>query len=270
MKAFKTLLWLEYRRSRTWVVALLGSLLFWWWGLHQVRVLDVGEQLGIRAGLLSMAAFTGIIVLAIMIGRIRGETRGGQYQVLLLTPPSGYTHLAARYTFAMAVAFVYAVAIGLLAVWTGAQAGVVFVGRSVLDMVLGIPVYLLGMIVAPTLAWTVLLMVFAGAYRIAALNWVPGTVMVLASPFMFRYIAEWTVRAFYTLPGWRFVSQFALMISQEVDVHHEIAEEIPNFQFLFNAGGNYIGIPQEPFWAMLILSIVMLVIAGRIWQEVEA
>gem|GEM_PF-6484819 len=28
-------------------------------------------------------------------------------------------------------------------------------------------------------------------------------------------------------------------------------------------------VPQEPLWVMLGLSIVMLVIAGRIWQEVE-
>ncbi len=270
MRSFATLLWLEYRRSRTWAAGLLGSLLFWWWGLHQVRAVEVGEQLGIRAGLLAMASVVAILILAIMIGRIRGETRGGQFQVLLLSPPSGYSHLLARFTFAMTVAFLYAVCVGALAAWTGSQAGVVFTARSLVDMLLGLPIYLLGILVAPILAWTVLLMVFSGAYRISSLNWVPGTVMVLATPFVLRHLIEWTIRAFYTLPGWRFLNQFALALFHDANTDIEMYGEVPDAQFLFTASDQYIGFPQEMFWIFLLAAAVMLALAGRIWQEVEA
>ncbi|MFC2082058.1 hypothetical protein ACFLR0_02630 [Candidatus Bipolaricaulota bacterium] len=99
MKSFGTLLWLEHRRSWVWAVSLIGSLAFWAWGIKQVLVMDVGERFGIRAGLLGVAAMIGALILCLMIGRIRAETRHGQYQVLLLTPPNGYAHVMARYLY---------------------------------------------------------------------------------------------------------------------------------------------------------------------------
>jgi len=90
MRGFKTLLWLEYRRSRVWAAALLGSLAFWFWGLNQVTVSDFAERAGIRVALLGVAGAVGLVVLCFMIGRIRGETRArGSTRFCFLTPPSG-------------------------------------------------------------------------------------------------------------------------------------------------------------------------------------
>ena len=105
MKKFSTLVWLEHRRNWLWSLPLMGSLVFWAWGIKQVTIMDVSERLAIRAGLLMGAAMIGTVILIMMIGRIRSETRNGQYQVLLMSPPSGYTHILARFTYAAGVGF---------------------------------------------------------------------------------------------------------------------------------------------------------------------
>ncbi|MCK4392538.1 hypothetical protein KAX17_06495, partial [Candidatus Bipolaricaulota bacterium] len=251
------LLWLEYRRSRVWAAALLGSLLFWFWGLNQVTVTDVGERAGIRVAIVGIAALVGVIVLCFMIGRIRGETRRGQYQILLLTPPSGYLHVLARFLFALGVAIVYYVIIGGLLWWVTVQAGIHPDAGSVLQLLLAGPFYCIGAVLVPFLVWTLLLMVFSSAYRLSGPNWIPGIVMVVGTPFLFRWIADGIVRLSYWLPAWPMFGGFTQLID-EVEIETEI---------VITTQGALV--PQEPLWIMLAVSIVMLMIAGRIWQEVE-
>jgi hypothetical protein len=263
MKGLKTLFWLEHRRSWVWAVSLLGSLAFWAWGIKQVRVVDLGERLGIRAGLLGMAAMLGALVLCLMIGRIRAETRHGQYEVLLLTPPSGYAHIAARYVYAAGVAFVYFVTIGFLYWWIVRLAGIHLDPRSLAELVLAVPFYTISVTVLPLLAWTLLLMVFISAYRISGPGWVPGTVMILATPFAFRWLVDAIVRVAYTLPGWRlFANAPAALIERFGQPDPEVTMEINEVL--------YHGVPLEPLLIMLALTAVILVVAGRVWQEVEA
>jgi hypothetical protein len=255
VKGFKTLFWLEYRRSGAWAIALIGSLAFWAWGLFQVRRIELAEQLGIRGMLVAMAAVVGAVVLALMIGRLRGETRGGQYQVLLLSPPSGHVHIAARYTFALATAILYYVMIGGLACWTLWMSAVPLDAGSIAQLTLTIPLYVLGVTVLPLLAWTLLLMVFTSAYRVSGPGWVPGTVMILGTLFALRWLIEGLVRVSHTLPGWRLlegVQAGVLQTTMEADL-----EPVAT-------------LPQEPLWIMLALTLVLLVIASRIWREVEA
>ncbi|UCF10665.1 MAG: hypothetical protein JSW65_03040 [Candidatus Bipolaricaulota bacterium] len=260
MRPLRTLLWLEWRRSRLWAATLLASLLFWAWGLHQVRFLDVGRQVATRAGLLSLAAGIGAIVLCLMIGRIRSETRHGQYQVLLLTPPTGYAHVLARFGFAIATAVVYYVILGGLFWWTFARAGVGFDAEAAIELLLSCPLYGVGLVVAPALAWTMLLMVFISAYRVSGPGWVPGTVMILASPFLLRWIVDGLARVAYELPGWRLLDS--------VRVAAESLPQDPEMQIEL-VRASYLGVPQEPFWGMIALTAIMLLIAGRLWQEVE-
>ena len=263
MKRFKTLLWLEHRRSWVWSAALLGSLAFWAWGIKQVRVMELGERLGIRAGLLAMAAAIGLFVLCLMIGRIRAETRNGQYQVLLLTPPSGYAHVGARYLYAIATAFVYFIAIGFLYWWIMALAGIHLDPTTLVELILAVPFYAISVTVLPLLAWTLLLMVFISAYRISGPGWIPGTVMLLGTPVVFRWLGEGVVRVSYTLPGWRlFANSPAALIERFGQPDPEALLEVNEFLHL--------GAPLEPLLIMLALAVVMLWIAGRIWQEVEA
>jgi hypothetical protein len=205
--------------------------------------------------LVAMAAVVGAVVLALMIGRLRGETRGGQYQVLLLSPPSGHVHIAARYTFALVTAILYYVMIGGLACWTLWMSAVPLDAGSIAQLTLTIPLYVLGVTVLPLLAWTLLLMVFTSAYRVSGPGWVPGTVMILGTLFALRWLIEGIVRVSYTLPGWRLlegVQAGVLQTTMEADL-----EPVAT-------------LPQEPLWIMLALTLVLLVIASRIWREVEA
>jgi hypothetical protein len=263
MRSFRTLLWLEHRRSWIWAVSLVGSLAFWAWGIKQVLVMDVGERLGIRSGLLAVACAIGALVLCLMIGRIRSETRHGQYQVLLLTPPSGYAHIAARYLYAAAVAFVYFIAIGFLYWWIAALAGIHLDARSLLELTLALPVYGMSVTILPLLAWTLLLMVFVSAYRVSGPGWVPGTVMLLGTPFALRWLWNGILRVSYSMPGWRLFSNAPYALIQRFGELDDDAAAQINLAI-------YKGVPLEPMLILLALSAVLLIVAGRIWQEVEA
>ena len=263
MRAFKTLLWLEYRRSWVWAVSLLASLAFWAWGIKQVLVFDIGERVGIRSGLLAVAAMIGVLVLAIMIGRIRGETRNGQYQVMVLSPPSGYIHILARFAFASLTATVYFVAIGFLYWWIAELAGIHFDARTLLELILGLPLYGMAVLVFPLLAWVLLLMVFVSSYRLAGSGWIPGVVMVLGSGIAFGKLWEGIVRISYAMPGWRiFRSAPDALIARFGPLDPEVSTEVSQVI--------YEGIPFEPLIIMVAFTAVILLIAGRIWQEVEA
>lgn len=257
-RQFGTLVWVEVRRSWVWAVALVGSLLFWAWGMNQVSLADRGEQLGVRALILLVACGIGAIVLCLMIGRIRSETRNGQYQVLLLTPPGGYVHVAARFLFASATAVLYYVVIGGLTWWAIAQAELHLDAGSVAQLVIACPLYAVAVGMMPVLAWTVLLMVFVSSYRISGSGWIPGTVMIIATPFLASWIVKWIWRISYRLPGWKLFEGLRAAIDTAA-----WEAEVEGFQGVFS-------LPQEPLWVMLALSALMLVAAGRIWQEVEA
>jgi len=263
MMRFKTLLWLEHRRSWIWAISLVGSLAFWAWGIKQVRVMEVGERLGIRGGLLAMAAAIGALVLCLMIGRIRAETRHGQYQVLLLTPAGGYTHILSRFLYAAGVAFVYSVTIGFLYWWIMALAGIHLDSTTLVELILAVPFYAISVTVLPLLAWTLLLMVFISAYRTSGPGWVPGTVMILGTPFAFRWLVDGIVGVSYSLPAWRLFSHApAALIERFGQPDPEVTIQVNEVL--------YRGVPLEPLLIMLALTVVLLTIAGRIWQEVEA
>ena len=261
MSKFNTLLWLEYRRSRVWAAALIGSLAFWAWGIQQVQMLDLRGCLGVRTGLLGAAAMIGALVLCLMIGRIRAEMRHGQYQVLLMSPPNGYVHIAARYAYVAGVAMVYYIAIGFLYWWIAEKVGIHLDPRSLTELVLAVPFYAVSVTVLPLLAWTLLLMVFISAYRISGPGWIPATVMILGTPFAVRWFWEWLVRISYTLPSWRLFENAIYRIVERISKSSDAP--IPFVE------APYQGVPLEPMLAMLALTVLMLFVAGRIWQEVE-
>jgi hypothetical protein len=263
VKKFSTLVWLEHRRNWLWSLPLMGSLVFWAWGIKQVLIMDVGERLGIRAGLLMGAAVIGTVLLLIMIGRIRSETRRGQYQVLLMSPPSGYTHILARFAYATGVAFAYFVAIGMLFWWIFELAGVRFDARSLFELIFAMPIYGLSISVLPLFAYTLLFMVFVSAYRLTGKGGIPGTVMLLGTPVVMEWGGKWVAHILYTLPGWRlFANAPAALIERFGDVDVETSLEMGEVLSK--------GLPVEPMLVMLAITAVMLLLAGRIWQEVEA
>lgn len=263
MKRFFTLIWLEHRRNWIWSLPLMGSLLFWAWGIKQVMVMDIGERLAIRVGLLMAAASIGAAVLCIMIGRIRSETRNGQYQVLLMSPPSGYTHILARFSYAAGVAFAYYIALGFMFWWVFELAGISFDTRSLFDLILAMPFYGMSITVLPILAYTVLLMVFVSAYRISGTGWIPGVVMVLGTPIAIQWLSDWIARITWTLPGWHVFERVPATVYERFGgCDPETSVEIGEVM--------YKGLPVEPMLVMLAVTATLLLIAGRIWQEVEA
>lgn len=263
MKKFGTLVWLEHRRNWLWSLPLMGSLVFWAWGIKQVLIMNVEERLAIRAGLLMAAAMIGTVLLIMMIGRIRSETRRGQYQVLLMTPPSGYTHILARFTYAAGIALAYFIAIGAMFWWILELAGVSLDARSLVDLIVSVPFYGVCVMLLPILAYVLLLMVFVSAYRLTGAGWIPGTVMLLGTPFVMEWIGEWIGRSLYSLPGWRVLTHApAALISKFGELDVESTVEINDALTM--------GLPMEPMLVMLTLTAIMLVVAGRIWQEVEA
>jgi len=265
VKKFGTLVWLEHRRNWLWSLPLMGSLLFWAWGIKQVLIMDVGERLGIRAGLLAGAMTIGTVILIMMIGRIRSETRNGQYQVLLMSPPSGYTHILARFTYAAGVAFAYFIAIGMMFWWIFELAGISFDVRSLFELIFALPFYGLSVAVLPILAYVLLLMVFVSAYRISGKGWIPGVVMLLGTPIAIQWVSDWIINILWKLPSWNVFERVPAAVFERFSQ----ADIEATFMTATNEGG-YTGIPIEPMLVMLALTAVLLLIAGRIWQEVEA
>ncbi len=262
MKGFRTLFWLELRRSGVWALALIGSLAFWAWGLYQARGTEGGTLVEVHAVLLTMAATIGAIILALMVGRLRGETRGGQFQVLLLTPPSGSAHIAARFAFGLATASAYYMALGGLVWWALAMSGASVDAAIAAQLMIALPLYGVGVLVAPLLAWTLLLMVFISAYRVSGRGWIPGTVMILGTPFALRWLVQGIDRVAYSLPGWSILCGL-LLPGTFVTATSDGAES----QAVVD---NLLQLPQELLWIMLALTAVLLAVASRVWREVEA
>lgn len=261
MKGFGTLFWLELRRSGVWALALMGSLAFWAWGLYQARGVEGGDPAEVYSVLLAMAAAIGAIVLALMVGRLRGETRGGQHQVLLLTPPGGITHISARFAFGLATGSLYYMALGGLVWWALAMTGIPVDAASATQLVIALPLYGIGVFIAPLVAWTILLMMFISAYRVSGTGWIPGTVMVLGTPLALRWLVLGLDRVVYSLPGWPILRGLSsgTFLTATSDGGEPRA-------FV----GGVMRLPQEPLWILLALTVVLLIVASRMWQEVEA
>ncbi len=262
MRRFFTLVWLEHRRNWRWSLPLMGTLLFWAWGIQQVTLHDPGGRFGLRAGLLMSAASIGAVVLCVMIGRIRSETRHGQYQILLMTPPSGYTHILARFSYAAGVACTYYMAIGMLFWWIIYRTGIHLNPRSLVDLIVALPLYSMLIAVFPLLAYTLVLMVFISAYRISGPGWIPGLVMLAGTPFVLQRLSDWNARVRWTLPGWPVFESLPENTFQQFAPDAALTSA--------SADVAYSGLPIEPMLTMMAVTILMLVLAGRIWQEVEA
>jgi hypothetical protein len=88
--------------------------------------------------------------------------------------------------------------------------------------------------------------------------------MLLGTPFAARWLWDGIIRVSYSLPGWRL---FATAPQALIERFGEIEDE---GVAVFLNEGIYQGVPLEPMLIMLAVTAVLLLIAGRIWQEVEA
>ena len=87
--------------------------------------------------------------------------------------------------------------------------------------------------------------------------------MILGTPFAARWLWDGIIRVSYSFPGWRiFANAPQALIQRFGEFDEEASAQLTQ--------AVYQGVPVEPMLIMLAVSAVLLIIAGRIWQEVEA
>lgn len=244
-----TLLWLELRKHTGWLMVLGGIL-----ALSLVVVLrvrqeaagrpfnDQGELFAVQFGLLFLAALMGFLLLLIALGRAaRAEIW------LLVSVPPGITHQLARFIFGATVLLVFAgVLAGLL--WWGSRGFGLEV--SLLGM-LGLALYLV-ILGLPLLALALLGQNLTLAYGLSRLGWLSGIATALGVFALSGWLFELSARTIYSfLPVWPFP---ALRFAGQ-----DLLRAVP-----------VSGLPSEPLLYALVLTALVIGLAGRVWDEVEA
>ncbi|WP_276953761.1 hypothetical protein [Allomeiothermus silvanus] len=244
-----TLLWLELRKQTGWLMVLGGILALSVVVVIRVRqeaggrsLNELGELFAVQFGLFALAAFAGFLLLLIALGRA-----GRAESWLLLSVPPGVTHQLARFFFAGAVLLVFAeVLAGLF--WWGARGFGLEVG---LLGTLGLALYLV-ILCLPLLALALLGQNLTLAYGLSRLGWLSGIATVLGVFALLGWLFELSARTVYSfLPVW----PFPALRFQGVD----LLAEVP-----------VTGLPSEPLLYALVITALVIVLAGRIWDEVEA
>ncbi|PZA07958.1 MULTISPECIES: hypothetical protein [unclassified Meiothermus] len=244
-----TLLWLELRKQLGWLMLLGGILLLSLVVALRVRQEAMGQPLdsvgGLFAGQFAVfitAAFAGFLLLLAALGRA-----GRVESWLLLSVPPGLIHQLARFLFAGAVLLVFAEALAGLFWWGTRGFGLELslpgvLGLALYGVILGLPLLALALL-GQTLTW---------AYGLSRLGWLSGAALVLGIVALLGWFFELSARTAYAfLPVW----PFPAVRFQGVD----LLAEAP-----------VAGLPGEPLLYALLLTALGIVLAGRIWDEVEA
>lgn len=244
-----TLLWLELRKQTGWLMVLGGILVLSLVVVFRVRQeaigqpLDkVGELFAAQFALFVLAAFAGFLLLLAALG-----LAGRAESWLLLSVPSGLTHQLARFLFAGVVLWIFAEALAGLFWWGAGGFGLEVsllgtLGLALYGVILGLPLLALAL-----LGQTLTL-----AYGLSRLGWLSGIATVLGVFALLGWLFELSARTVYSfLPVW----PFPALRFQGVD----LLAEVP-----------VTGLPSEPLLYALVITALVIVLAGRIWDEVEA
>jgi len=244
-----TLLWLELRKHTGWLTVLGGILALSLVVVLRVRQEVAGRPFGDQGGLfalqfvlLFLAALAGFLLLLIALGRAsRAETW------LLLSVPPGITHQLARFIFGATALLVFAGGLaGLL--WWGSSAFGLEVG---LIGMLGLALYLV-ILGLPLLALALLGRTLTLAYGLSRLGWLSGIATALGAFNLLGWLFELSARTIYSfLPVWPLP---ALRLAGQ-----DLLGEVP-----------VSGLPSEPLLYGLVLTALLIGLAGRVWDEVEA
>lgn len=242
MKAFTTLLWLEWNKNLGLVGVLAGVLLLGVWAIWRLGEnanpsnFDASaEVLGFRLLVLIITLTVGGVLALLFSSRILRED-----QMLLITPPAGFAHSLARFVFVGALGALFTL-LAVIATYALAR-------PDALDPRLGLPVWLWGWFYLtvglwlPAVAGFILLRTLGMAYLLSRVGWLAVIVGFLGIGVVGTWTGILAARAAYAyLPP------------------------IP-----LNALAPLPGLPTEPLPVLLLLSALLLWLAGRIWDEVEA
>ncbi len=254
MSGFKTLLWREFRSSWGWAVGIIGSLAVWAWLAYMLSG-ALGRPDTVVASflsLISIAFVIGMIVLAFMVGRLYGEIKREENRFLFLSPLSGYTHVIARLAFAAGIGWIYALGLGLLGWLTFVRAGAQLGIGDIVQLVLVSPTFIAVTLMMPTLAWVLLLVMFMSAYRLSRLGWLAVIAMGAGTPVSLIYAGVNTLG--HRLPVWHLAAGIAAAL-REFGVNGTVS--VPNIIH----SGDVVG--------ALLLTALLVFLAGRLWEEVE-
>ncbi|GEM89117.1 hypothetical protein [Oceanithermus desulfurans] len=254
------LITLELRKHRLLTFGLALLLLVWVaWLARGVSGGDPLLTLGLGLGSLLAIAPFGVLVPIVLARALAGEA-AGPLAFLLESPRSGWAHVAARFGVGFAVLGVYYAVLVVTVHWVAAAAGV----RYDAWLPLAVWVYTVAGWAAPLLALGLVYGLLLSAYR-------PGRggqiVAVAASAGV--------------LAGWSWLGRFALerlgFLPQLPLPHLVLPEKVGRF---FGITGGALdlkagleplvqSIPTAPVWVGLVVTLALLVVAARLWEEAE-
>jgi hypothetical protein len=235
MSALPTLLWLEFRKSQSFVAVLAGILLLL--GVGLARLGTSGEQEAIA--LFSVAVIVGgtLLVVALFVSA-RQDGAG-----LLLSVPGGWVHQAARFVYWGLLGTLFGLALALL-MWN--YLGRILPGMPVSEG-LKLTFYGLGLLWLPGVAYGLLAFSYVQAYGLSRLGWLAGLVAFMG---------------FFSL------GEALVQVGSKV-AYAALPPVTISLQILGSRLGD-IRLPLEPLLLSLVLSAGLVVLAGWIWDEVEA
>lgn len=251
---------LELRKHRMLIGGLL--LLAALWAAWMVRTLLAGEALAalaVNLGLLSALAPVGLLV-PIVLARTLGGEASGPLAFLLTSARSGWAHVAARFGVAFGTLVLYYGALVGVTGWVAASAGIHY------DAWLpwAVWAYVLSAWVAPLVAMGLVYGLVVAAYRPGR----GGQIAAVAAAFgvgkAWGWLSDQAMARLGFLPEIpiphltvpREVAPYLGFAPGEIDLHGIL-------QNLFE------GVPTAPAVVGLVVAVLLLWVAARLWEEVE-
>ncbi|RIH84362.1 hypothetical protein Mterra_02006 [Calidithermus terrae] len=240
MNALPTLLWLEFRKSQSFVMVLAGVLLLTAVGLARLtaNALNTPEEEAVV--LFSLAAVIGgtLLVVALFISARQDGTG------LLLSVPGGLAHQVARFVYWGLLGAAFALTLAVL-LWAYLDRTVP--GMPGLGVVLTFVFYGLGLVWLPGVAYLLLAFSYVQSYQLSRLGWLAG----LAAFLGFFGLADVLVEA---------GSKVAYRALPPVTISlQSLGSRLDDLR-----------LPLEPLLLSLALAAGLVALAGRVWDEVEA
>ncbi|WP_018465071.1 hypothetical protein [Calidithermus timidus] len=240
MNALPTLLWLEFRKSQSFVAVLAGILLLLGVGLARLGTDPLNQAQEEAIALLSVAATVGGTLLMVALFLSARQDGTG----LLPSVPGGLVHQAARFVYWSLLGALFGLALAVLA-WGYLDRALP--GMPGLGEVLKLVFYGLGLFWLPGVAYMLLAFSYVQSYQLSRLGWLAALVAFMGFfPLGEALVQVGSRVAYAALPP--------LTISLQ-----GLGSRLDDIR-----------LPLEPLGLSVLLAAGLLLLAGQMWEEVEA